>query len=365
MGQDDADPPIGPSSARRRLVLFVHGMNDLDRDANLDRVVAGMKRHIRTHNLDFEPPAEADDDVVGAGIPRFRRPDGFQIDVEVLYWGDLRPATSGIGPARKLLVGLELLAYWFGSLGFIRATLGHRYLAGSMLVTLGIFLFWYLTTLMLVTDQAAQPDWLPEWVIAASNRLNDLLPAIWGWVGLTAIMQLAPVEKVIGITGWAKAYLTNQKAGDSDGTGLRDKAVARLADRLWRADRSGRYDEIVVAAHSFGTALAVDVLADFRAKLDLRLVTMGSPLFVLQARDRRYKTLIADATTNDRVRRWEDFWSKQDWMCTAVPRVRDPDRPDARSTTEIPMAVSLGQRMTGASHWLYFDDDTVLSSLIA
>jgi pimeloyl-ACP methyl ester carboxylesterase len=125
------------------------------------------------------------------------------------------------------------------------------------------------------------------------------------------------------------------------------------------------YDEVFVVAHSFGSVLAIDLLADWPHRDDfarLRLVTLGSPIAVLGHRSRWLDAERRQLLQRPELDVWLDFHAPTDWLCTAVPGHADRYRELSR---EIDFEAPLRQMLTGQTHLLYYRSSEVLEALAA
>ena len=92
--------------------------------------------------------------------------------------------------------------------------------------------------------------------------------------------------------------------------------IARIAEEGRPVDR------LLVIAHSFGTAVAVDALAAVEPRQGLpavELVTLGSPLEFLACRDPTIQTLVEHCVQSPAVLSWTDYYDRNDRLCSRAP----------------------------------------------
>ncbi len=106
-----------------------------------------------------------------------------------------------------------------------------------------------------------------------------------------------------------------------------------------------------MVAHSFGTVPAVQALARFPSALPIRLITLGSPMRLMAARAPHLDHNTRELAENAAIESWHNFYSDQDWLCTAFEL---PGRPPRFTSNKLDVAVSLAQMASGASHEAYF-----------
>ncbi|MEM7120225.1 MAG: hypothetical protein AAF563_03040, partial [Pseudomonadota bacterium] len=181
---------------QRSLIVFIHGLNDYDRDRNLEQFTAGLQGFMTDHNIGFEAELDAADD---SGLPtRFiGTGDGRVIDVDLVFWGDLRRSFSAMSSMQKLKHGASMLLFWIVSplWGQLLRTAQSRLLAG-MVFTLVVFGLWYFSTLITV---AATPDQLPDFLQEPARGFADAVQSAWIWVVALVVLQIIPANQMMDV----------------------------------------------------------------------------------------------------------------------------------------------------------------------
>lgn len=282
------------------------------------------------------------------------------VHVYEAWWGDLVGRPEQHTPARAILEGFQLLAYWLHP-SLRPAFTQSRFLALSLVLSSLLLLLWYVGILTAGLAAIGADGSLG----ALSEHARSFAETVGGhaaWVALAGVLALLPVNALVAIAGFTRRYLTNMSSADE--TGIRDVIRARVQRVLKRADAQG-YDRIVIVAHSFGTVIAADLIAEMLPQGDrrLQLITLGSPARVLAYRSRWVRQALERAIASPVVTAWHDYYSEQDWMCTAM---LDADRPSpVRQSHQLEREAPLADRLAGVTHKAYFRDREVLRSILA
>lgn len=309
----------------------------------------------------------------GGGPPQ--PPPLASIDVFEAYWADMIPEQGEQPPWTKLRQGLDLVGYWVFSPGSWRAV-GHAMRNGSLLIALGLIMggltlvAWYLMLAVLVGQTVAPGGTVPQ-ELAAVPLVSDLVRLFGegtGWIATHAwwavlpfLLTMLQADALVLLARFTRDYFENR--ADESGIGLRDRLRRRVAgvlETVLEAD----YDEVVIVAHSFGTVIATDILADWPHEADLgrlSLVSLGSPITVLRHRSPWLENEHRALLQSRRPAVWLDFYSPNDWLCGAVPGHREAygDGLSHRLRFEAPWP----QKLSGRTHLLYYRDPHVLEQL--
>jgi len=286
------------------------------------------------------------------GAVRLASQDGtVEYDVTEAYWNDLVPGLTNQPLKTKVLRGLSLLFYWTFS-GIWKGVWGRKYLTMNMMLSSVVLLLWYVGTLALFAKAVSSSF---EDGTAIAQALQSF--GSWKlWASATAAMGVIPVALMIDIVDFAKRYIA-EESGSADGPALRWQIVKRVRDQVLVDMGAGPYDRVTVVSHSFGTVVAVDVLADLPVPTEtpLRSITLGSPLELLAKRaswlnDEKQKCL-----ERSELVEWVDVNSPVDWLCTGADL---PVHPKAKTCAIRPTG-TLIDRLAGKLHCRYFDNQGV------
>ena len=377
-----SDSNQGQGAPRRRAIVLIPGMKREERFHRRDLLVSNLEtveRHPLARGAEISLDGESGQRLT---LARLRGADGkpqappfASVDVFEAYWADMIPEQAEQPPWTKLLQGLDLVGYWVFSPRSWLAVL-HSLRRGSTLVAVGLLMggltlvAWYVMLAVLVGQAVAPGGNVPE-ELAGIPLVSDLvhaygLAAGWlanhaWWAILPFLLTLLQVDALVLLARFTKNYFENHE--DETGVGLRDRLRQRAAGTL-EAVLAADYDEVMVVAHSFGTVIATDILADWPHAADLQrlsLVTLGSPIGVLRYRSDWLEQERREALAKRRLSAWIDYFSPSDWLCGAV--TGHCDSYGAGMSRKLNFEAPLRQRATGQTHMLYYRDPRVLEQL--
>jgi hypothetical protein len=304
----------------------------------------------------------------GAGKPR-------ELHVFEAFWHDLVPLLSQQSPRTRVMRGGGLFAFWAAP----RVWAGVRrypFMLFNMVVGLLLVSAWYVSTvamfftavgsdpLLLLGSPTGAPVGVDIVLKPLAEGLGTLGTAMGGWrvwAVATLLIALLPVAQLVDLADFARRFLLNDQP-EEHGIGVRTRLQGRLRETLDAVASGDHYEEVTVAATSFGTAIAVDVLADWnRDGAPIRLLTLGGPLELLSHRSAWVAEEIERCLANPRVWKWIDCFSNEDWFCTPTPFTETPGRHEHR---ELKQHAPLVDKLTGRTHQRYFDAPVVLRLLL-
>lgn len=285
---------------------------------------------------------------------------GTTVHVYEAWWGDLVARPEQQTPARAILEGFQLLAYWLHP-SLRPAFRQSRFLTLSLVLSSLLLLLWYVGILTAGLAAIGADGSLG----ALSTKAGAVAEAVGGhaiWVAVAGLLALMPVNALVAIAGFTRRYLTNMATADE--TGLRDVIRGRV-HRILKSTEGQGYDRVVIVAHSFGTVIATDLVAEMSAPVarQLRLITLGSPARVLAYRSRWLRRTLERAYGTPVIAEWHDYYSEQDWMCTSMFDTEQHDSSFQRHWLE--RDAPLVDRLTGVTHKAYFRDRAVLRGILA
>ncbi|MBN8227300.1 hypothetical protein JYK02_07225 [Corallococcus macrosporus] len=362
----------------KEAIVLIHGSDSKQRDSGRELLTEGLLKVPEDVVVTQQGPIT----IQGASglqlqVTRHEDRSTRSLDVYEAFWADLIPSLTRMGLKDRVLGGLELLAYWLFS-GVWKGFRQRKVLTTSIVSGLVLLLFWYTSTLILFFSALKQDPTFPAMALpdttvrSANSMLRHLADVVapaastlgsWkGWVLLSLLMGALPVHRAVDVANLVHRYLTD-KLMRNGVVGLRTDLRHRVHATLRAVVESGAYSRVTVVAHSFGAAMAVDVLADFRSSSStaIRLVTLGGPLELLARRAEWFEKEIQRCADNGQLIQWIDFHSDEDWFCTKTPFRADDTRLIHRP---IQQKASLGARMSGETHNRYLGDARVLQALL-
>jgi hypothetical protein len=384
MSDSSATATSSAGQARRRAIVLIPGMMREERFHRRDILISNLEtveRHPLIRGAEVNAAGETGLRLTlaplrGAGAPP-QEPPLASIDVFEAYWADMVPDQGEQAPWTKLAQGLELVGYWVFSLRSWQAVV-MSLRSGSSLIAIGLImggltlLAWYLMLAVLVGQAVAPGGVVPDDLkniplvsdlVAAFGRATGWIATHAWWAVLPFLLAMLQVDALVLLARFIKDYFENRE--DESGVGLRDRLRRRIAGTLEAVLGAG-YDEVVVVAHSFGTVIATDILADWPHAADLKrlsLVSLGSPIGVLRYRSAWLESERREALDPRRLVSWIDYFSSSDWLCGAVTGHRESY--GAEMSRKLRFEAPWPQKLTGQTHLLYYRDPRVLEQLAA
>ncbi|WP_257463357.1 hypothetical protein [Archangium lipolyticum] len=371
-------------SGKTEAIVLIHGSEAGQKDFNRDRLIAALEQVPETGEV-IRSEAQAVAGVEGVRL-RVTRPGQPErtLDVYEAYWGDLVTRLTQEHLVNRVGRGLRVLFYWLHPK--VWAGLGkYKWLSFNMAVMLLLMTFWLYGGLTLLFSQAgSDPQFLGNLfgLMPGSTEAPSMAASLWGklvptlkdwgammgslkaWVIASLVMGVLPVSMVVDISDFTQRYLRNECASPKE-LGLRYRIRNRVRRVLQNVCESGQYERVTVVAHSFGVAIAVDILADYDSdkKVPLRFISLAGPLELFSRRAEWIQTEIDRCAVNSHVKQWIDIYSSEDWFGFPIPIKKAPQG----VVLQKPIQHGLGwlARLTGETHWRYFDNEEVIHELLA
>lgn len=114
------------------------------------------------------------------------------------------------------------------------------------------------------------------------------------------------------------------------------------------------------------TVLATDFLSSYHTgdpTKKIRLITLGGPLGLLTYQSDWLKKEIKSCQNNSVISEWLDFYSNKDWLATPVPAFNE-DVLIIPHSQNVNTSVSIGSRISGKVHGVYFHSSEVMSNVL-
>ncbi|MEB3884043.1 hypothetical protein [Lyngbya sp. CCY1209] len=354
----------------RDAIVFVPGFDAKEKDYYIDRYLAlGLANRLEDRRAYMEP-----EPVKIAGLSgrrfTFESQGGAKktVDIYEIYWRDLVEDLNEGTIRYRVFRGIYLLLYWL-SASFKIGRMSGIFLL-QVTAILGLIAAWeYGTVIMAMTAIGTDPNalgfQLPSQWAEALGRWGQALGGWQLWLVTSALLSFLPISinVLIHLLDFIVRYAEDDTVGGV--ATLRDRLRHRLTGALADVFDSGDYGRVTVMAHSLGSVLAVDCLADYRFRPGeaVRFVTLGTPLKMMAAISTWIRAEVEKCLHRDAIAEWVDFYSDRDWLCTRVPLHRGV-RSDRFRAEAISLRVSLAQQLTAESHRAYFFDRAVLETLL-
>jgi hypothetical protein len=335
--------------AVRELVMLIPGMARSERERYGTRLSDGIEGFLETHGDSVESFRR----LGGANGStqfeiRFRNGHQKLVEVVEIFWNDLRPQLE---KSSIPFLGYSLVRYWLSLKQWNALPKTSRPLRRAFCVGAVFMLIWYVVTLAAILNLA---PFLPK---------HDGSSIGWLWLGATGLLATGFVTSSIDASYAAFCYLKNRE-------GFCDRVRRRVVNALLEmAPQFANYQSVTLLAHSFGSVVVVDAIGWITPKPErtallrpFKLVTAGSPLEYLTAREEAYAGRIQRCVASPLIKEWIDFYALTDSLCSNVPFDDDKDR--KRWHRGIELGYSEFEASLGFAHDSYFEDPTVLEALL-
>jgi hypothetical protein len=346
-------------------ILFIPGIGVREPEEYLEKLINGIRNYCDAKGLPFE----LDDSFVkGTGKRRIQVTLSTNcnkvIEIQEAYWRDLCPRLSSESGIRQVIRGFSLLFFWITSRKLWKEVWSSKYILFWTVAALVVSLGWYYGVLAAAftaigANQEVLGLSLPPEIAKIFEDFGRTMGSWYAWGITSAVISIIPVTTIIDISYGAKCYLENYR-------GIYRKICDRIDKALQTvvSQSPSNYDRITVVSHSFGVVISTEVLANYTTEnaLRLRTITLGGALMLFAARSNRVQNALNKVLLNEKIESWIDFYSNNDWSCTPpVPKEKEIKKFKGRQITA---TVPLDERVSGASHTLYFDDWDVMETLL-
>ncbi|MBD0389627.1 MAG: hypothetical protein ICV54_24770 [Nostoc sp. C3-bin3] len=290
------------------------------------------------------------------------------IDIYEVYWADLADNLTKKPQKQQMILGLDLFVFWLPKF-FNVASKSKIFLLQINIFLLLILAWYYGIIVMLLTAIGSDPNVLgtkiPEEWAKSLGEIGKNIGRWSVWIIISILLNLLPesIHLVIDLTHFLKRYIQDET--EKGLGGIRDKIRHRLSTVISDVLNENSYQKIKVLAHSVGSLIATDTLADYQPdeikKIDY--ITLGSPLEALAYNSVWIKEEVNKCLKNDFIETWSDFYSNQDWLCSKVP-ISDNENRSKVEFMPLSLRVSWLNQLLGKSHHAYFFDSRVLNKII-
>lgn len=347
----------------KELIVLIPGLARVAQFQQGERFLQGLEQvsESRTVRQTSTPPASS-------GAVTLEVVDGAEmrtVDVVEAFWNDMVPSLTQEGVRTKVFRGLSLLSYW-GRVRVWKGAARRKYLTIGTSVSALTLVVWYWGVVALflqavVGNPTANPD--------ASRLASFGLTAIswmagWKvWVGASVLMGIIPVALLVDIMDFAKRYLTEEVSG-TDAVSLRFRIIDRVRQQVRAALAAKLYERLTIVGHSFGSVIAVDLMADLELPdgMTFRLITMGSPIELMARNAEWLSDEVRRCGARNELEEWVAVESDVDWLASGV------GFPEGLSRCRTEMVRSPGimlDHLAARTHSRYFDNQRVVDIVLA
>jgi len=304
-------------------------------------------------------------------IQRIRSSEpGVEIDIREAYWRDLAPSMTKQRIDRTLIRGLSLAIYWIFSPVW-RGFLSRKYLTLGIVFSFVAYLLWYSSLLILALDSLVSHP--PEFLAKTLDAIAELFPKGWAWLlkfgalpfwaATSALVGIVEAAVLVDISDFAKRYISREKREGGE-IPVQDEILARVRGEFKAAMSTHEYSRVTVVAHSFGSVIGVNLLAESSVTGKFRLVTLGSPIALLAARENRLAQDVRSVAFNDNIE-WVDVKAPADWLGagSTFERIKEDEFKRCRSV-EVDFSGTFVDRLAARHHDEYFGNPDAVSEIL-
>lgn len=351
-------------SSSKEAVIFVPGWSPIEKGYYLSCLTDGLTQQLED--------IEVIEDTKGAKVgghsgKRFEvnaNNNIKNVDIYEVFWSDLSCKLSDVELKEKLIGGTSLFFYWIFSEIWLSAT-KYPLLFQSFILSSFLLVSWYYGTIFMALTAVGQDNTIlgfgldKDFAIQV-GKLGKYLGGWSIWLILSALINFFPVNQGIDLGYFTMKFLDE----DTDGKVIRRKIRSRLSEIVYDLVNENFYDKITIVSHSWGVIIATDFVADYHHQYQpIRYITMGGPLAILSYRSKWIDEEIKKCLDNEKLERWTDFYSDQDWLSTKTPFPQGSAYPKIQSFKN-KLKFDLIKQLRGKTHISYFTDDQVLKTIL-
>lgn len=273
------------------------------------------------------------------------------IDIYGTNWVSLMPRLSQKPLKTKLFRSFYLFIYWvFSKIWWV--VLECPLLVFSFIYTLIIFCSWCFLTGLIA-------------FLAVSNQVKDIFgntPLQVGreigylWIVASILIFPFPVDNILDYADFTARYLTDSFLRYK----IRDQVLVTLNTVLAKKD----YKKVIIVGHSLGGLIATDLLAYscLSTEKSIEYITLGTPLKFLCYKNKQINQMVEKCLNNLQIINpkkstlWDDYYSDQDWLCTAVPFKK------GLNSHKVIFKSHFSQKLSGIPHKQYFSKKALITN---
>ena len=313
-------------SSTQEFILFIPGFGAKEPEIYLTKLIEGIRKYCDRNGFLFEDLDDSAIEVEGTQQRRIKVKLDDEItrviDIQEVYWGDLKTILSPESGIIQVIRGLNLLLFWILSPRLWRQIFSSKYIFFWMIATLFVSIAWYYgilaTTLIAIgSDPNILGFELPNGMVTFFRERGDYLNGINAMVISSILIYVFPVKEIIDMAYATKCYLRNYRGTYNKIYSRVNKFLRGVTEKsLSDQDSTPKYNRITVLSHSFGVVISTELLAKYSGKIELRNITLGGALLLITGRSNRVKAAQNRLIKNDQIKSWIDFYSDSDWLCT-------------------------------------------------
>ena len=280
-----------------------------------------------------------------------------EIHIYEAFWLDIiaEEKLSSKDLRAKLLEGSSLLIYWLFSSIWIAFFEVPSLIIGLISSSFALVFWYYGILITVIKDVAEKGNILGQTIPEDWHKYtNTIVQILDSW---TVFILIGIILSFVGAISLDKmvdqAYFVKRYLGNVGGIALRNKIRSRL--KKITDDILNDYEQVTILAHSFGAIIGTDFLADYPSRKTLKYITLGGNIKLLSYRSTWIEKEIKKCLDNQVVSKWDDYYSKQDWLGAETPIPKGSNLEKIESH-EFPIQCFFMDRLFGITHIAYLSD---------
>jgi hypothetical protein len=299
-----------------------------------------------------------------------------QIDIYEVFWGDVinKNYSPDLPIFKKVIFGLELILFWLISPIWKGARKNTWMFIGICFSGL-LLVAWYISIVGIFISAVDSTEIVDSLKAAFFDRpvaeedhmrmglsfkelpklVSTFFTELFLVIGIVLGLFPATLNLILRVSGFCMKFIKSKL--------LRDDVKNRIQSQMNAICKDPSYDRVTVFSHSLGVAPALDFLSTYEnpSNKRIRSITVGGAISFLSHKTPIFKKYIDDCVTNNHIEEWQDYFSKEDWLCSYKSINEYGDRFNSEN---LEMDSSWMHRFSTTNHKKYFEHSTVIEKLI-
>ncbi len=298
-----------------------------------------------------------------------------RIDIYEVFWGDVihENTSKDLPILKQVIFGLELILFWLispiwkGALKnkwmFLGICFSGLLLIGWYVSIVGVFISAVDNTDIVTSIKGLFLEAPPQdehmrmgmSLEEVPKLISSFFTKIFVLVGVVLGLFPGTLNIILKVSGFCMKYIKSKL--------LRDDVKNRIRLQTNAIVKNPDYNRVTFFSHSLGVAPALDFLSTYEnpSQKRIRSITIGGAISFLSYKTQLFKDYLTDSVNNTNIEEWQDYFSKEDWLCSYESINKYGDR---FSSENLQLDSSWLKRLGTKTHRKYFDHSTVIEKLL-